>query len=130
MALRQPSLPVKPAPIPVPGTIANLVAEDKAKLGRMVEELLTLRKTLQAEKSSRRALEARVASQDAELERLANLVQVDSQVCSQLQTECTNLQSQVAHSQARLLECSRLLRMAELKIEAQDEQVPPALPVA
>jgi hypothetical protein len=41
-------------------TIAELIPEDKAKIGRMVEELLSLRTQLSAEKKGRRVAEEQV----------------------------------------------------------------------
>ena len=41
-------------------TIAELIPEDKAKIGRMVEELLSLRQQLSAEKKGRRVAEEQV----------------------------------------------------------------------
>ncbi len=72
----------------------------------MVEELLTLRQRLTASEEAKSQVEERCKAHTAELQRHKELLAIGD-----------------VHWQSKVNECTRLLRLADLRMEEQDRQI-------
>ncbi len=86
--------------------ITDLLPDEKAKIGRMVEEVLSLRQRLTASEEAQTQVEARCKVHMAELQRHKELLALGD-----------------VQWQSKVNECTRLLRLADLRMEEQDRQL-------